>query len=148
MSLKNKSQGPKSTSSQLTPSPQKIKTILRDLPLEQSFHFYEEIDKPTGQVATNLLDFCSKLASAESPQARTSLTFHVRRGDFATWIRDAIGDSELADKIGKINPNNPRLAKSLHMTVDNRIKQLKEALVEYSVIPEGQQAIPYVQRTH
>ena len=148
MSIRPESRKKKAKTNQPILSPQKIMAILRNLSPEQSFHFYEEIGKPTGQVATNLLDFCNTLASAESPQAQNSLAFHARRADFAAWIKDAIGDSELAEKLAKTDPNNPRLAKSLHKTVDTRIKQLKEALIEYSVIPEEQQTTPHnAQRT-
>lgn len=127
------------------PSQQKVKTILRNIHPNQHFHFYEEIDKPTGQVAINLLDFCAKLDSAQSPLTQTSLRFHTVRGDFATWIRKAIGDSELADKIAKIRPDNRHLARSLHKIVDDRIKQLKEALVSYSIIPENHLVISRIE---
>jgi hypothetical protein len=120
------------------PSPRKIKAILRDLPPELRFQFYEDIGKPTGQESSSLLDFCCKLGSAQSPQLHTSLTFHMRRGDFAVWIKEAVGDSELATKISKINPNGSSLENRLHRTVDARIKQLKDALMEYSIVPEDQ----------
>ena len=129
------------------PTPRRARAILRNLPHEQGFCFYEAVDKPTGQVTTNLLEFCDRLASAESLQARTSLAFHARRGDFATWIREAVGDSELADKIGKVDPSSPRLAKRLHKTVDTRIKQLRRALREYAVFPEDKQITLSAQRT-
>ncbi len=146
MSSKHKTEKNKKASHS-TPTPQKARTILRNLPLEQGFCFYEAINKPIGQVTTNLLDFCNKLASAKSLQAQTSLAFHTRRGDFAAWIKETVGDSELADKIGKADPNNPRLAKSLCKTVDVRIKQLKRVLIEYAVVPEDQHITLSVQRT-
>jgi len=145
MKLKSKSKRTKSTPSYSIPSQQKTKAILRDLPLEMHFHFYEEIGKPTGQVATNLIDFCSKLASAQSPQAQASLIFHMKRSDFAAWIRQAVGDSDLADKISKINPNNHSLAEKLHQTVNDRIEQLKEAVTEYSIVPEDRDTMTHVE---
>jgi hypothetical protein len=145
MRTKNKSKRTKRTPSYSVPSQRKIKAILRDLPLEMNFHFYEDVGKPTGQVASSLLDFSSKLASANSPQAQASLTFHMKRGDFATWIRQAIGDSELADKIGEISPNDHNLAERLRGTLDNRIQQLKEAIIEYSIIPEERDATTHVE---
>jgi len=138
MLSKRKSRRTSSTSGYSPLSEQKTKAILRDLPLNLAFHFYEDIDKPTGQVATSLLDFCNKLASAQSPQALTSLIFHMERGDFVAWIRNTIGDSELADKIAQISTNDRLLAKKLHQTVEQRIKQLKETLIEHSIIPEDQ----------
>ena len=128
------------------PSQQKLKAILRDLSAAQHFRFYEEIGKPTGHAATSLLDLCSKLASAQSPQAHASLTFHTRRGDFAAWIREAVGDLELADNISQINPDDRHLAKKLHKAVDERVKQLKTGLVDFAVIPEDQRIMPSVKQ--
>jgi len=140
MRTKHKSKRTKRTTGYSAPSQRKAKAILRDLPLEMNFHFYEEMGKPTGQVASSLLDFNSKVASADSPQTQASLTFHMKRGDFATWIRQAIGDSELADKIGEISPSDHNLAEKLHRALDDRIQQLREALIEVSIIPEERDA--------
>jgi hypothetical protein len=128
------------------PSQQKLNAILRELSAAQRFHFYEDIGKPTGHVATSLLDLRAKLASAQSPQAQASLTFHTRRGDFAAWIREAIGDLELADKISQISPDDRRLAQKLHKAVDERVKQLKAGLVDFAVIPEDQRIMPSVEQ--
>jgi hypothetical protein len=129
-------------------SQRKTKAILKDLPQEMSFHFYEEIDKPNGQVATGLLDFCSKLASAKALQLQASLVFHMKRGDFVAWIKQAVGDPELADKIGKISADDHNLTEKLHQVVDTRIKELKEMTIEYSIIPEDSDAAPYVELAH
>jgi len=130
------------------PSQQKIKAILRDLPPNLAFHFYEEMGRPTGQVAISLLDFCSKLASVESPQTHGSLRFHMKRGDFANWIKQTLGDSELASKINIISPNDRSLAKKLHKTVNGRIKQLKEALIEHSIVPEDHLSMAHFELVH
>lgn len=148
MRQKQKRKSSKQKPSYSTPSQRQTKAILKDLPLETSFHFYEEIGKPTGQVATSLLDFCSKLASAQSLQLQASLAFHMKRGDFVTWIKQAVGDSELADMIGKISADDQNLAEKLHQTVDNRIKQLKDATIEYSIIPEDRDTLAYVELAH
>lgn len=143
---KKKRTRPKSTHS--TPSPQKIKAILRDLPSNLSFHFYEEIGKPIGQVATNLLDLSRIFASAQSQGAQASLMFHMRRGDFAKWIREVVGDSELANKIAKIQPDDRRLQSKLYKTVDDRIQKLKEAWIKHSIIPEDHPAMMYLEQMH
>jgi hypothetical protein len=130
------------------PSQRKVKAILIDLPQEMSFHFYEEIGKPNGQVATGLLDFCSKLASAQSLQLQASLVFHMKRGDFVTWIKQAVGDVELANEIGKISADEHNLAEKLHQTVDTRIRELKKMTIEYSIIPEDNSTASYVELAH
>ncbi len=131
-----------------TPSPQKIKAILRKMPSNLSFYFYEDMGKPTGQVATSLLDLNRMFASAQSQGAQASLMFHMRRGDFATWIREAVGDSELANQIAKIQPDDRRLQRKLHKTVDDRIQKLKESLIKHSIVPEDHQAIMYIEQMH
>ncbi|MDH5634841.1 MAG: DUF5752 family protein [Candidatus Bathyarchaeota archaeon] len=146
MPIKQKNPIIKSEARCSIPSQQKLKAILRDMSAAQHFRFYEDIGKPTGHVATSLLDLCAKLASAQSPQAHASLTFHSRRGDFAAWIREAIGDLELADKISQINPDDQRLAKKLHKTVEERVKHLKAGLVDFAVIPEDQRIMPSVEQ--
>ena len=138
MSIKQKNPRVKSKAGCLIPSQQKLKSILRDLPTDQQFRFYEDIGKPTGHVATSLLDLCSKLASAQLSQAYASLTFHTRRGDFAAWIQEVVGDLELADKISQISPDDRHLAKKLYKVVDERVKQLKTGLVDFAVIPADQ----------
>lgn len=121
-------------------SNKKTKIILRTLPDNQAFHFYTEIDKPTNQVAKSLLDFYSIINSDKSHQTQTSLTFHMKRGDLTKWIKEAIGDTKLAAKISKLSPKDPRLGKKLNRTVNDRISQLRETLVECSIIPEDNYA--------
>jgi ribosomal protein RSM22 (predicted rRNA methylase) len=146
MPIKQKNPIIKSEARCSIPSQQKLKAFLRELPAAQQFRFYEDVGRPTGHVATSLLDLCAKLASAQSPQAQASLTFHTRRGDFAAWIREAIGDLELADKISQISPDDRRLVKKLHKTVDERVKQLKAGLVDFAIIPEDQRIMPSVEQ--
>lgn len=148
MTAKRKRQRTRPKSTHPTPSPQKIKAILRDLPSNLSFHFYEEIGRPIGQVATNLLDLNHIFASAQSQGAHASLMFHMRRGDFATWIREAVGDSELANKIAKIQPDDRRLQRKLHKTVDDRIQKLKESLIKHSIVPEDHPAMMHLEQMH
>jgi len=148
MKQKQKRSSAKQKTSYSSTSQRQTKAILRDLSVEQGFHFYEEIGKPTGQVATSLLDFCNKLASSQSPQLQASLVFHMKRGDFAAWIKESVGDSELAEKIGKISPDEHNLAQKLRQTVDNRINQLKAVTIEYAIIPEDRDAVTYVELAH
>ncbi len=119
-----------------TPSSSQTKKILRTLPDDQAFHFYTGIDRPTNQVAKSLLDFYNIINSDKSQQTQTSLAFHMKRGDITKWTKKAIGDTKLAAKISKLSPKDPRLEKKLNKIVSDRISQLRETLIEQSIIPE------------
>lgn len=54
-----------------------------------------------------------------------SLEFHMHRGDFEKWIRNGIGDSELAEKIGKLRDaglKGDNLRRNLYDVVSERGK--------------------------
>ncbi|MDH5447793.1 MAG: DUF5752 family protein [Candidatus Bathyarchaeota archaeon] len=120
-----------------------IKRILRAVPNEKAFYFYEEIGKPTGQVATSLLDFCKKINTTPS----SCLVFHLKRKDFERWIKKTIRDPELAKKIGNINPNDFNLKTKLYATVNMHIKELKGMLPAQSVISEPLPVVPRFSKT-
>ncbi len=124
-----------------TLSQRKIQNILRTLPHDAAFHFYEEVGRPTGQVATSLLEFRDKIVDPHTPQTRTSLVFHAKRGDFTNWVRDTLGDPELASRISKINPEDALLEKKLYNAVSERIQQLRETLHTYTIVPEDEAVI-------
>ncbi len=96
-----------------------------------AFFFYDEIGNPTGDLATNLFEFCRKISEASSK----CLVFHMKRGDFENWIRDIIGDFELTSRIGKIKnvevswKEDTVLRNQLHATVRNRIIELQELAI-------------------
>ena len=114
----------------------RVKTILRTVPQEVAFHFYEDLGKPTGQIATSLLDFRDKIKGAKSEQARASTLFHMKRGDFSSWIRDVIKDPELAEHIREIDHDSPRFRTKLSSTLEARINQLKETARKHTIVPE------------
>lgn len=109
-----------------------IKEVLRTVPRDEAFYFYEGIGKPTGHVATSLLDFRNKINDVQS----SSLIFHLKRKDFENWIREIIRDSELAKRISNINPDTFGLKMKLYTTVNTRIKELREMLPTSTVIPK------------
>ena len=56
-----------------------------------------------------------------------SIKFHLDRGDFQKWLRNTIGDEELArriDNIDKTAPDEP-LCQKLSETVQKRISELQ-----------------------
>ncbi|NWF87694.1 hypothetical protein HXY32_07815 [Candidatus Bathyarchaeota archaeon] len=106
------------------------KNILRTVKDHEAFYFYETVGKPTGEIARNLYDFLDKVKTVK-PE---SLTFHFQRKDFQNWIEKTLGDSKLAAKLERISPSNGDDVRiSIYKTVENRIKQLKESLVQIHV---------------
>lgn len=89
---------------------------------DRGFHFCFADQVYTMVTATSLSDFVEKLDGIDD----SSILFHYPRGDFQAWIRDVMGDNELADRMCFITPNLPgdKLRKELQRIVQNRIKEL------------------------
>jgi hypothetical protein len=75
-----------------------VSKILRSVPEQERFHFYLAVGEPTGEIAVSLADFVKKMETIDV----RSVNFHFPRKDFEKWIRGAIGDAELALRIGRI----------------------------------------------
>ncbi|MBE0517056.1 MAG: hypothetical protein IBX41_06670 [Methanophagales archaeon] len=83
----------------------------REAPPGEDFFFTEAVTfiLPTRYVANNLVEFAELLEQVSV----SSVYFHVfdarlrlqrAENDFSFWIRDSIGDTELADKISSVDP--------------------------------------------
>jgi hypothetical protein len=105
-----------------------IARILGTLTQDKAFYFYEDVGRPTGDSATSLPDFCTKINTVASP----SLSFHLKRGDFESWIKNAIGDTELANSITKIRKTktawkrDATLRKKLYSVIKDRVVELQD----------------------
>ena len=105
-----------------------ITRVLGTLAQEKAFFFYEDVGRPTGDFAASLTDLCSKI----NVVAPASLAFHLRRGDFENWTKNAVGDSELASRIAKVRStktawkNDATLRKKLHVAVRDRVVELQD----------------------
>jgi predicted transcriptional regulator len=80
---------------------EKGKAILKAItpvPKDTAFHFYTGVGQPTGFSAESLKDFYEivKRVAAES------LDFHLYRGDFENWIKNALKDVTLADELASL----------------------------------------------
>ncbi len=139
--MKSKNRKKQSRSINKVLSQQKVKTILRTLASDVAFYFYEDVGKPTGQGATSLIDFCDKISKTNIPEINASLVFHQKRGDFSKWIRDIIGDHELADRINNVSHDDIHMKRKLVKILNTRKRQLKEMLIEYTLIPEDAPAV-------
>jgi hypothetical protein len=101
---------------------QKASEILKHLPAEKSFHFYEEIGKPLNLSATSLEGFCEKIQKIELG----SVEFHVRHRDFEAWFTH-LGDIELAKKVSILEKQKLRgeeLRRKLYELVHQRYQEL------------------------
>jgi DNA-binding transcriptional ArsR family regulator len=99
-----------------------VSHILRELPLNQAFHFYTGIDRYLGVYANSLTDFCKKIMGVTSE----SIEFHLRRGDFESWLQ-GLGDLELAEKVGLIRGmelSQKGLRKKVYDAVKSRCDEL------------------------
>ena len=96
--------------------------ILRAVLLDNGFHFCTENGVYTKVSAVSLADFAEKLQKIEID----SVIFHYPRGDFQAWIKDTLGDEELALRISNIQSNlSPEtLRKQLLRLLYKRIMEL------------------------
>jgi hypothetical protein len=110
-------------------STERIREILRTVPVEKAFHFSTGTGNFTGETATSLHAFEKKLHIVP-PE---SVSFHMQRGDFQKWIDDTLGDRELAKRIILIKPTLPsdNLRKDLLAIVQIRMSELKRELPDH-----------------
>ena len=92
---------------------------------EKCFHFHTGagLNKFTGISACNLSDMVQKVKMVDVK----ALEFHVPRGDIETWVRDVLGDDELAKRIKQIREQNFRgedLRNRLSNLIEIRCKEL------------------------
>lgn len=66
--------------------------ITTQVPADKVFSFYIAVDKPLGFSAHSLEEFYRLIKQVTSD----SLDFHTYRGDFESWLREVVGDHELA----------------------------------------------------
>lgn len=98
--------------------------ILSPVSSEKAFRFYKGMDSYLGIDATSLSDFCEKIRAIDL----SSIRFHLFRKDFESWIREELGDPELANSIGSIRTmdiSGEPLRRRLHETVESRCRQLE-----------------------
>jgi len=100
--------------------------ILRTVPPDQSFLFFEDIGKYTGKLATNLDDFCETVKTID----KKSLKFHFKRGDYERWIKESLHDIQLARRLKRIKKSSrgKELRNKILRTVRRRLNELHKKL--------------------
>jgi hypothetical protein len=98
--------------------------ILRIVPLNNAFYFFTDIGQYTNRCSNSLADFCNAIQTVDV----RSVEFHFKRGDFVIWIRDTLGDNELANEIIKVSKTiqGEELRTTIHQTVEARLTKLKK----------------------
>jgi hypothetical protein len=66
--------------------------IANSVPDDKAFSFYIALGKPLGFSAHSIEEFYRLIKQVTSD----SLEFHTSRGDFENWLRNVVGDHELA----------------------------------------------------
>ncbi len=100
--------------------------ILKPVPnREKAFYFATNVGQHTGKFASSLADFSEKLKTINVE----SVTFHFSRQDFQKWIKETLGDHELANQINGIKVlKGESLRREIIQLVETRITELKNAI--------------------
>ena len=68
------------------------------VPEGMGFHFYNGIDQPTDITAKTLGEFYEDIKQISVD----SLEFHIYRGDFENWLKDACNEPDFAQEVGVV----------------------------------------------
>jgi hypothetical protein len=82
---------------------------------EWGFYFYKAFNEPLFEAAFNLDDLKKKLKKVPV----SSLEFHQNRGDFARWIREVFKETQLAERIARMNSSGEPLRLELLNALGN-----------------------------
>jgi hypothetical protein len=99
--------------------------VLRTVPDENGFHFYQSVDAPLGLKANSLEQFSQELQTVDP----SSIRFHLSRQDFENWIT-MLGDPTLAKQISTLRSkklSDAELKKQLVRVVRLRLSKLGKA---------------------
>ncbi len=101
--------------------------ILRRVSIHEAFLFFTDEEHYTGKFAQSLDIFVREIDNVPLK----SIEFHFERGDFQKWIRNIIGDNELASRFNCIEESmrGVELRKTIKKTVKERIDQLKHEML-------------------
>jgi alpha-amylase len=95
--------------------------LLKVVSPDEAFHFHEN-EKYINLSAHSLEEFKNTLLLASD----YSILFHAACKHFEKWIKNVIGDVELAEKISKIEGNNTQeLKQNIYNCINERLKQLR-----------------------
>lgn len=101
----------------------KAEKILSQVPTENVFFFYEEMNQPLGVSLNSLSNLCDK----NQPIDIKSIEFHTAQGHMEPWIA-FLGDLELSKRltIKDANLKGEMLREILYKTFKFRLKELQK----------------------
>jgi len=96
--------------------------VLRNLPQNEAFYFFEDIDRYTGKSASNLAEFCEMTKTVD----KKSIVFHFNRHDFERWAKETLRDPKLAKRISDIKKtkSEERLRTRIYKVSKKRLEEL------------------------
>lgn len=103
------------------------KYLRAPLPEWKRFYFYEPESGSTRRSAASLWEFRELLGEISN----ASLEYHLRRGDFQSWLRDVLHDEELAsqvDRLTSLELESDSLRQAILEVVHDRYEEL-DALI-------------------
>ncbi len=106
---------------------------------EEGFYFYASVGKPLNEVALSLQDFTEKVKVIPLD----SVEFHQMRGDFSKWIRNILGDAQLADAVEKAGGKGEELRNHVIEALNQRLSEPEWVSANVAKCPEcGAKASP------
>ncbi len=109
----------------------RVHRLLRTVPPEQGFHFYEDIGKPTPKIAHSLEEFANIIQTIDV----SAIDFHFHRGDFEKWFSEVIRDDVMSERISTIDKDKhgEELKHALINDVWERLEELRKTDPAYSI---------------
>jgi len=89
--------------------PETPETLWKKVGYEKAFHFCEDMGKSTGKTAFSLEDLVRTIQEV----SLVSLEFHQKRGDFANWIWEVLGQKPLASAVRNVMESGENLRTEL-----------------------------------
>lgn len=100
-----------------------ISRILRTVPKNEGLELYKAPGEFTGKTASSLNDLHEKLRQVDI----RAVNYHFKRREFEKWIRNNIGDEELARRFGRIDreQHGEKLRTQMMTLIKMRLDELK-----------------------
>jgi len=100
-----------------------IAKILRTVPKNEGLELYKAPGEFTGKTATSLNDLNEKLRQVDI----RAINHHFKRREFEKWIRNTIGDEELARRFSRLDRelHGEKLRNQMMTLIKTRLDELK-----------------------